>query len=81
MLRIELENSTMILYDLSEVSRNLLVSERTARQYIHDERLPAVKISGKWYVWERNLAAYLAGAKPRKRAVKPPQFQRQDFIE
>ena len=64
------------LYTSEEVAQELQISPRTVWQYIHDERLPAVKIKGKWYIWERNLVAFLSGAKStrQKHKVEPPPF-------
>ena len=73
----------LTLYTREEVAEQLHISPRTVWQYIHDERLPAVKIKGKWYVWERNLIAFLTGAKStkQKHKVAPPKFATPPFVE
>ena len=72
----------LTLYDREEVAEELGITPRTVWQYIHDERIPAVKIKGKWYIWEKNLIAFLAGAKSThsKHKVKPPEFSTPPFV-
>lgn len=74
------DREQLVLYRLEEAAAYLGVSTRTIRQYIHDERLPAQKIGGKWYIWERNLSAFVRGAHSRKdrHKVEPPAFT-EDF--
>ena len=52
-----------LLYDRHEVARVLGVTERTIWQYIKDHRIPAQLIGQKWYISERNLHAFLNGAR------------------
>ena len=64
---IRTEHGQLTLYTRQEAAGLLGVSDRTLRQYIYDERLPAQKIGGRWLVSEINLMAFLSGAKPKQR--------------
>ncbi len=65
------------LLTLQEVTEILGVSERTARQYIVDGLIPACKLKRRLYVTDKNLSAFLRGAKStrRKTAVTAPQYE------
>lgn len=69
------------LLTLQEVTEILGVSERTTRQYIVDGLIPACKISRHLYVTDKNLSAFLRGAKStrRKSAVSAPKYEIDDF--
>lgn len=73
------EGGRIKLYSRQEVAHMLGISERTVWQYIKDERLPAVMIDHKLYVWDKNLVAFLAGAKSThyKHQVDAPTFHNQ----
>lgn len=75
------EREHLILYTLQEAADFLGVTERTLRQYIHDQRLPAQKIGNKWFIWERNLSAFVCGARSTKdrHKVAAPTFEGADF--
>ena len=77
------QGGKLTLYTREEVAKELGISPRTVWQYIKDERLPAVKIKGKWYVWERNLIAFLTGAKSThsRNKVAPPKFATIPLVE
>lgn len=79
------ENCHIVLYDRGEVAKMLGVSKRSVWQYIKDGRLPAVMIDHKWLVLERNLVAFVSGARSKydKRnfeAVQPAvDFYEEDY--
>lgn len=50
-----------VLYDVKETAALLGVSRRTIMNYIKDNRLPFVKIGGKWKITKDNLEAFLNG--------------------
>lgn len=74
------DRERLILYRLEEAAQYLGVSTRTLRQYIHDQRLPAQKIKGAWYIWSANLSAFVRGAHTThtRNAVPAPTFT-EDF--
>ena len=78
---VEFYGGRMILYSRHEIAKMLGISERTVWQYIKDERLPAVMIDHRLYVWDKNLVAFLAGAKSthHKHKVNPQEFHNQNF--
>lgn len=47
------------LYTLSQVSERLLVSVKTIRRLIDNQKLSAIKISGQWRISEDQLNEYL----------------------
>ena len=49
------------LYDLSQVSELLKVTQRTLYNYIKAGKLKAAKIGGVWKVTEDNLRAFMTG--------------------
>lgn len=63
MITVKTQNTQTILYDRHEAARILGVTERTIWQYIKDQRIPAQLIGQKWYISERNLQAFLHGAR------------------
>lgn len=65
-----------ILYTLRECAAELGVSERTMRSYIQRGLIPAQKIRRKIYVWDRNLQAFVRGAKSTRnlQAVPAPEY-------
>ncbi|HQH19391.1 MAG TPA: helix-turn-helix domain-containing protein [Bacteroidales bacterium] len=49
-------------FDIADLIDVLNVSEITARRYIQDGKIKAIKIKGKWLVSEEHLNEYLRGA-------------------
>lgn len=68
-------NPDLKLLSLPQVAEVLGITHRTAWQYIHDKKLHAVKIGGKWKVTERNLAKFVNG-EPTAPAVEKPKRPR-----
>lgn len=62
-MEIRMPGSSVRLYDRHEVALILRVSDRTVWNYIKDERIPAQLIGQKWYISERNLCAFIHGAR------------------
>lgn len=50
-----------VLYTVKETAAILGCSTRTIMNYIKDERLPFVKIGGKWKITKENLEAFCNG--------------------
>lgn len=70
-----------VLYTLDEAAAVLGVSERTLRTYIYEGRIPACKLRRRWYIWDKNLNAYLRGAKSTKtyKPVQAPQYDAAEY--
>lgn len=52
---------TTVMYTVSETAAILGCSRRTIMNYIKEQRLPFVKIAGKWKITKDNLEAYVNG--------------------
>ncbi len=50
-----------VLYTVDETAAILGCSRRTIMNYIKDQRLPFVKIAGKWKITKDNLEEYVSG--------------------
>ena len=70
-----------VLYRLKEAAAEIGVSERTMRSYIKRGMIPAQKIRGRLYVWDRHLLQFIRGAKSTRSItpVEPPQYDTIDF--
>ena len=71
----------IVLYDLEEASAMLGICQRTLREYSYREIIPACRLRRKLYFTDKNLSAFLRGAKStrRKSTVPAPRFETDDF--
>lgn len=52
------------MYSLTEIESIIGVTHRTLQQWVKDNKLPAVKIGGKWKVKESDLQQIIDGKAP-----------------
>lgn len=71
----------MRLYTREEAAKVLNVSLKTISNYIRSGRLPAQTVRGRYVITEKNLIAFLSGAKSTRsrNKVEPPKFENQEF--
>lgn len=50
-----------VLYTVKETAAILGCTPRTIMTYIKEQRIPAVKIAGKWRITKDNLEAFING--------------------
>ena len=71
----------IVLYDLDEASSLLGISPRTLREYTYRQIIPVCRLRRKLYFTDKNLSAFLRGAKStrRKASVPAPRYEAVDF--
>lgn len=72
---------TITLYDLQEAADLLGVTSRTLRSYVYQGIIPCCRLRRKLYFTDRNLSAFLRGARStrRKTPVDAPKYEVDDF--
>lgn len=69
------------LLTLQETATILSVSERTLRSYVKQQRIPAARLNRRLYFDERNISAFLRGARSIRdgHRVQAPEFDSDGF--